>query len=419
LQERRADKLKNESVPWTKKYFPKRISEVCGQDDALKALSNFISKFGRGKARAAILYGPSGTGKTAAVYAIAADLGYEVLEVNASDFRGSEEINAIVGMASRQASLFGRQKLILVDEVDGIAGSEDRGGIQALAKVIAETRFPIVMTAGFKQDPKEVHWDSKFTSIKKGAVLIRFGKLDAESIHRILSKISKKEGIKVSDDSLRKLARHSEGDARAAINDLETFALDSKNPDEFIDALGERNKEEPMASALVKVFKTVNPQIAASAFNNVAEDPDMQFLWVEENIPREYRDSLDLYRAYDELSRADVFRGRIKNRQYWGYLRTIELMITAGIAIAKDRKYDSPADYREPKRLLEIWITNAKYIKRKSIAHKFAKKTHCSSAEATQLLPYLKVIFKKNKKQAGLIAETLELDDEEVEWLEK
>ncbi|MCX6710702.1 MAG: AAA family ATPase [Candidatus Woesearchaeota archaeon] len=181
--------MKKENVPWTKKYFPKRISEVCGQDEAVKALSKFISNFGKGKSRAALLYGPSGTGKTAAVYAIAADLGYEVLEVNASDFRGSEEINAIVGMASRQASLFGKQKLILVDEVDGIAGSEDRGGIQALAKVIAETRFPIVMTAGFKQDPKEVHWDSKFTSIKKGAVLIRFGKLEAESIYRILCRL--------------------------------------------------------------------------------------------------------------------------------------------------------------------------------------------------------------------------------------
>ena len=411
--------MEEKLVPWAKKYLPKRLSEVYGQEESVKALSKFISNFGKAKARAAILYGPSGTGKTSVVYALASELGYEVLEINASDCRGSDEINSIIGNASKQASLFGMNKIILIDEVDGISGQEDRGGIPALAKIIAETRFPIVMTAGFKEDPKDVHWDSKFSPIKKGSALIRFGKLDAESIHEILSKIAKKENLNISEASLRKLARHSGGDARAAINDLETFSMDVKNPDEFIDALGERQIEEPMGSALVKVFKTLNFDIASRAFDNVGSDPDTQFLWVEENIPREYRNALDRCRAYDELSKADVFRGRIKRRQYWGYLRTIELMITAGIAVSKDTKYDSPADYREPKRLLEMWILNAKYLKRKSIAGKFAKKTHCSSSEAVSLLPYLRFIFKSSKKEAGKIAETLELDDEEVEWLNK
>jgi replication factor C large subunit len=406
-------------IPWAKKYLPKRLSDVCGQDEPVKALSKFISNFGKAKARAAILYGPSGTGKTSAVYALANEMGYEILEINASDCRGSDEITAVVGNASKQASLFGMNKIILVDEVDGISGQEDRGGIPALAKIIAETRFPIVMTAGFKEDPKDVHWDSKFSPIKKGSALIRFRKLDAESIHAVLSRIAKKEALSISDDSLRKLARHSGGDARAAINDLETFSLDVKNPDEFIGALGERQMEEPMASALVKVFKTLNFDIASRAFDNVGSDPEMQFLWVEENIPREYRNALDRCRAYDELSRADVLRGRIKRRQYWGYLRTIELMITAGVAVAKDRKYDSQADYKEPKRLLEMWILNAKYLKRKSIAQKFAKKTHCSSKEAVSLLPYLRFIFKSNKKEAAKIAESLGFDEEEVEWLEK
>ena len=53
-----------------------------------------------------MIYGPSGTGKTCSVYAIANELGHEVVEVNASDMRNAEQINQKVGNAINQQSLF-------------------------------------------------------------------------------------------------------------------------------------------------------------------------------------------------------------------------------------------------------------------------------------------------------------------------
>ena len=124
--------------PLIHKYIPKTTKEIFGQEDVIKQLSNFIINFKREKKNSALIYGPSGTGKTCSVYAIANELGYEVIEVNASNFRNAEQINQKVGNAIKQQSLFARGKIILVDEIDGLSGHEDRGGIQAITKIIAD-----------------------------------------------------------------------------------------------------------------------------------------------------------------------------------------------------------------------------------------------------------------------------------------
>src|SRR3989344_8935631 len=107
--------------PLTHKYIPKTTKEIFGQEDVIKQLNNFIINFKKQKKKAALIYGSSGTGKTSSVYAIANELGYEVIEVNASDMRNAEQINTKVGNAIKQQSLFSKGKIILVDEIDGLS----------------------------------------------------------------------------------------------------------------------------------------------------------------------------------------------------------------------------------------------------------------------------------------------------------
>ncbi|MEK6816418.1 MAG: AAA family ATPase, partial [Nanoarchaeota archaeon] len=142
---------------WTHKYVPKSVSEVQGHDEAIGKLKGFVQGFKRG---AVLAYGPTGTGKTCSVYAIAKDLNYEILEVNASDIRNKEKIESVVGGSSVQMSLFSRGKIILVDEIDALSGMADRGCLQALAKIIETSRWPIILIA---DDP----WDSKLADIRK------------------------------------------------------------------------------------------------------------------------------------------------------------------------------------------------------------------------------------------------------------
>ena len=132
--------------PFTIKYQPKKIGEIIGQDTAIKNLKNFVVNFKRQKKNAALLYVPSGVGKTISVHALANELNLEILEVNASDVRNAEQINSLVGSAVGQMSLFSKGKIILVDEIDGLSGMKDRGGLLAITKLIEKSSFPMILT---------------------------------------------------------------------------------------------------------------------------------------------------------------------------------------------------------------------------------------------------------------------------------
>ncbi|MBI2129134.1 replication factor C large subunit [Candidatus Woesearchaeota archaeon] len=379
---------------WVNKYLPKKVSDVHGQDAALKQLKDFAFNFKNKKKRAAIIYGPAGSGKTAAAYAIANELGLEIVETSASDFRNEEQINLKVGNAVHQMSLFSKGKIILIDEIDGLSGNEDRGGIQAIIKLIEKTTFPIILISN---DP----WGNKFSSLRSKSELIQFKSLDILDVFTVLKKIASEEGIKYEEPALKSLARRAGGDLRAAITDLQMLAEERKELiRKDVEDVAERNKQESILNALVKVFKIKDANIAVAAFENVDEDIDKCFLWVDENLPKEYTDPEDLANAYDMLSKADVLRGR------------------AGVAVSKKQKNSEFIKYCQTTRILKLWHAKMKYMKRKEIAKKIALKTHSSQKEIIKdTLPYMQVIFRKNKKEAERIADYLDLNEEEKDWL--
>jgi replication factor C large subunit len=404
----------NDSTPWTRKHQPKNCKEVIGQDSGIKLLKGFISGYSRQKKKVMLIYGAAGSGKTCAVYAVAADLGLEVLEINASDVRNQENINSVLGSALKQQSLFSKGKIVLVDELDGIAGREDRGGVAALAKLIADSAFPVIITAN---NP----FDRKFSSLRKKSELLEFKKLNYKEVHSSLSSICKQEGIKSSDEALNALAARAAGDLRGAINDLQLLTQETRKlSKEDIEALSERNKEEKITNALLKIFKNSDIKTAVEAFSNVNEDINQCMLWIDENLPLEYSNPEDLAKAYEALSKADVFNGRIRRRQHWRFLVYVNDLLTAGVAVAKQQKNNKFVPYRPTSRILKLYIANMRFMKRKAIAQKIAEKTHSSHKEIIKsTLPYLKIVFRHNKKAAEQITDEFELDKEEVAWLKK
>jgi len=396
---------------WTKKYAPKKSSEIVGQAASVDKLRKFIENHGKSRKKAVLLHGFTGCGKTSSVYAVASELDYEVLEINASDFRNAGSINSIVGSASTQLSLFGKGKIILMDELDGISGQKDRGGIPALTKLLAKSAFPIVMTAN---DP----WNKKFSSLRRAAEMIEFSQVTSADVHTVLKNICNSEEITADDAALKSLANRSGGDIRAAINDLQIISEGTKTLSQAdVDNLSDRNRTESMLNALVRILKSVDFETAATAFDDIDEQPDQWFLWIDENMPSEYKNPRYLAKAYEALSSADVFKGRIRRSQYWRLLVYIKLLLTAGIASAKDEKLSGFANYKQTSRLLKIWMANAKYNKRKHIAEKIAEKTHTSSAKVIQNFHFYKTMIKGSRNNK--LAEELNLDPEEVEWLSR
>lgn len=400
--------------PYVKKYIPEKSSEIIGQDDAVKQLKEFILNFKRSKKNAALLSGPSGTGKTSLVYAITNENDLEIIEVNGSDYRNKDEINAKVGSALNQHSLFAKSKVILVDDVDGLSGTKDRGGILALIKLIEKSTFPIILTA---INP----WDYKFNKLRRRSEIIEFSPLDYLFIFKILENICKKERIKYDDEVLKGLARRAGGDARSAINDLQTLSMEKKElTKKSLEELHERNKVDTIINGLLKIFKTTDPMVALSAFENVEEKLDQQILWIDENLPREYTKPKDLAKAYDKLSKALVFKGRIRRWQHYRFLVYISQFLTAGIALSKEKKYEHRVQYKPTGKLLKLWWAKQKSFKKKAIAGKIAEKTHTSTKRALQSsLPYLQVAFKKDKNFRANLIKELDLSKDEIEWMKK
>jgi len=400
-------------LPWIKEYEPKTTKDIVGQDIAISKLKDYVKNYSTQRKKAALLYGETGNGKTISCHALANELGYEIIEVNASDFRNKDKINSIIGNAIKQLSLFASSKIILVDEIDGLSGSKDRGGISEITKLIAESTFPVILTAN---NP----WDNKFSSLRNKTEMIEFPSLDHKDVFKVLKKICDKENIEYEENILKTFARRCGSDLRAAINDLQTFTNDKKLTKETLEELSDRNKTEKITSALLKIFKTTDANVARGALDNIDEDFDKVMLWVDENLPKEYIIPEDLARAYDKVSKADVFSRRIRRRQHWRFLIYINALLSAGVATAKDEKYKAFVKYGPTQRILKLWRANMKYQKRKAIAGKIAENTHGSLKDAVKdSLPFIQVMMKNDKELGGRIAEELELNTDEEEWMKK
>jgi replication factor C large subunit len=401
--------MKSDSVPWNIKYAPKSLDAV-PQPAVVRDVLAFMSSFPRKKGL--ILVGPSGVGKTALVFALAKQKDLEVVETNASDYRTADEIEAKVGGAARQGSLFGNSKLILVDEIDGLAGNKDRGGIPSLVKILEKTAFPIILTASDVSD-------KRYNALTKACVVVPVAPVETVAAANVLATIAIFEKVKADDALLKIMARRSGGDLRAFINDFQAITEGPRVlTKDAIDNLASRDREETIQPALIKVLKNTDAAFALGAFDSVDMDLSEAMLWVDYNLGKEYTKPADLHRGFEALSKADVFLGRIRRWQHWRFLVYVSDLMTAGVACAKDTKYPGMTKYDRTSRLLKIWQANMRNSKRDAIAEKLATATHTSKKRVIQdVLPFLQKACERNEQLASQLGEALQLDDDQMEWL--
>lgn len=397
--------------PWTKKYQPKSSKEIFGQSKVIENIKWYINNYKKQKKKAIILYGMPGNGKTSSIYALANELDKEIIEINASNFRNKEQVESLVGSASQQMSLFMKQKIILFDEIDGLSGKDDRGGISAITKVIEKSKFPIILTAN---NP----FDKKLSTLRKKCEMVEFKTLSYISIYNCLKKICKEESIDCGENDLKTLSRVAGGDLRGAIIDLQLLSTTKKINKEMIEELSTRRQKQSMLKALVKVLKNSDPAIAVSAFDNVDADLNKSLLWIDENLPKEYTKPKDLYRAYNLLSKSEIFNSRIRRWQYWRLLVYFNVLMTSGVAVSKDEKYKNFIIYRPTTRILKLWRAKMRNSKKKDIAKKIASKIHTSSKNTlNNMLPFIKINFQNNKDFSNKLIKEFKLNNDQINYL--
>ncbi len=395
-------------MTWTEKYRPKKFEDIKGQDEALIKVKRFIGDFNLGKLtktrkKALILHGPPGTGKTALAHVTAKETNAEIFELNASDLRNKIKLQEVLKPAIEQKSLLKKNKIILVDEVDGIS-AVDRGGLTELLLLIELTSYPLIITAN------DV-WNRKLSSLRKNSDLVQLKEINYHIMKGLMFEILKKENLFLDNNIVTTIAVKAKGDLRAAINDLQTASKIKEPSSEVFD---ERNKETDIFNALKMVFKGKPTKETLGVFDQVNMNLDEIILWLEENIPAEYQGE-ELARAINLLSKADIFKGRIYKQQYWRFLVYENIFLSYGISASKKDVKTGFTSYKKPTRILKIWLNNQRTAKKKSISQKYAHHVHVGYKRAMNEFPIIKQILNSNPE----IQKELRLSEEEVGYLEK
>ncbi len=424
-------------VDWTERHRPRSLDDLVGNGPAVAAIRKWADAWAKGKPgkRAIILAGPPGPGKTSAALALANDMGWAPLELNASDARNAEAIERVAGAGSRNQTFggdgaFGQggHKLIILDEADNLTESlrgenaagggadlSDKGGKAAILKTIRATQQPIILIVN---DLYALQRGSG-AALRGLADTIKFSRVNVRSIPKALAGVAKAESIAVDREVLEAIAGRAGGDLRAAVRDLESISRGRTQVTAAdLASLGDRDSTGTMFDLVRHVLKGRDLTALRREAMDVDATPDDIALWVDENLPKEFVHPEDLVAGYDLLSRADRFLGRTRrtqNYRLWAY--------ASGLAtgVAAVRKHPGPRKFTPfgfPQYLSKMGRTKAHRAAMNDLAEAVGRYTHASKRKTrTEQLPSVAALFQTDQEFAIYATAQLQLTEDHVVWL--
>ncbi|OAF66026.1 hypothetical protein A3Q56_06250 [Intoshia linei] len=231
------------NILWTDKYRPTKMNKLVGQHGPKSAANQLSEWLGQWRDQdtndipgAALLSGLPGLGKTTSALIVSKEMGFSPIELNASDKRSKKmlESGLAVSISNKTITSFFKKKekrqeldknaIIIMDEVDGMAGNEDRGGVSLLIDLIKKTTIPIICICNDASLPK-------MRSLSKYCLHLKFNRYRVEQIKAHLMSICFKENVSVESNALTNMIEKSDRDIRQCINNLQIMASQNKKLD--------------------------------------------------------------------------------------------------------------------------------------------------------------------------------------------
>lgn len=394
---------------WVEKHVPASLSGLVGNPEAMTEVRMWASAWKQGNPqKPLLLVGPPGVGKTTSAYAVAKEYGWSLVEFNASDTRNKDIIEKVVKGAAVNASFSGALRLVLLDEIDGVHGNEDKGGLAAILDVLREGRNPILVTAN------DIYGDKRLAGIRTYCKVIQLRKIPYPTIAKFLREIAEKENIDYDALSINELAKNSSGDMRAALLDLESISSRTKKITlEDVQTSGYRERTDNIFNVIRTLFVSTSLSEIRRARNSVEVDPDLLKKWVDENIPRQFPMLPSLAAAYDGLSRADIFDGRIFRRQHYGFLKYSGDLV-ASVGLQTNERAHGFISYQFPAILKRLSVM--KGSSKKATIAKIQEHVYGSRSRIAQELFYWP-IFVENDPHPEQWVKTFDFDEDELGFL--
>ncbi len=389
-------------MDWATKYRPAKVREVVGNPQSIAVMVDWARNWSN-KNRPLILYGKPGTGKTSSAYALVNDMGWDIVDLNASDQRTAGIIEKIAGEGSTSASITGRKhKLILLDEADNLQGSADRGGAKAIIELIDGSQQPIILIAN---DLYGISAD-----IRKRCIPVQFIQLQSRSLVPHLKHICNLESVLCDNEALKEIAHDSGGDVRAAINMLYASSIgkDTLEPKDLLSS--EKDERNTKFSLMLSLFSGKEGMNLLTKSKSVNETPDKIILWIESSL-NYYNDIEIISEAYEGLTRADEYLGYTYRKQYyklWSYAFA-NMLLRVNIAIKKSSFHPKivPPDRWQK-------ISKAKYQKelRGNMIGKFSETFHMSESDVRD--EYLDIFARLFELSPQSFIDTLSFSPDEL-----
>lgn len=371
-------------------YTPKSLKDIFGNDDAIAQIISYAKEINKGiKRKPLLLAGPSGTGKTASVHLIAHEIGWNIVEMNAGDYRDAESINKIATTAASSMHLFGGKNLVLFDEIDELMPRFDTGAASAIEKLMAVSKSPIIFIA-------DNQWSQSIRFLRSKVEVVQFKKLDNASIRDAVHTFENKTKIALEERVLDLIVAKAAGDARSAINDAWALVGASESETE---ALGTRNKKDEIFGVLNKVFRAYTLSASLAAVANADEEQGMLINWISENIPGKYYGKEERANALDNLALATLYLARASRSQYYVYWRYANVLMSAGVSLAKEQPPNMTGRYTYPKAIKSLSESKEDRNAKAKVAEKLAARLHSGTKRI--IMNELKLIEKEVKRYAA------------------
>ncbi|KAM5192693.1 replication factor C subunit 1 [Mantella aurantiaca] len=243
------------SLLWVDKYRPTSLKAIIGQQGDQSCANKLIrwlkdwhknhsgdkkpvakyNKFGGrddgSSSKAALLSGPPGIGKTTTAVLVCEELGYSFVELNASDTRSKNSMKEVVAESLNNTSIKGfysgasksvsNKHVLIMDEVDGMAGNEDRGGVQELISLIKHSKIPIICMCNDRNHPK-------IRSLANYCFDLRFQRPRLEQIKGAMMSVAFKEGLKIPPPAMNEIILGANQDIRQVLHNLSMWSVRNK-----------------------------------------------------------------------------------------------------------------------------------------------------------------------------------------------